>query len=288
MRKKMKLLVAVFTAALAVSMLAGCATQANEPAKQEPAAEAVELQIFAANSLEKALPEVQVLYTEKHPEVTFADTQFKGSGDLVEELKGGATADLLITASAATMDTAVENTLVDETTRIDMFNNDLVLVTAEDADITISDLKDLEGSVVEKIALGEPNAVPAGKYALQSLESAGLVTYDTAEDKTVLNIMYAESIKNKMNDGADKVGTVAQYVSSGEATLGFVYSSDVYRYDGIKSVFTVPADTHKPIIYPGAQVAASEHADAAKAFLDFCLHDADAQAIFSQYGFELV
>ena len=70
--------------------LAGCssdttATQGSTPADSgsaEPAAESVELQIFAANSLEKAMPEVEALYTEQTG-VTFADTQYKGSGDLV-------------------------------------------------------------------------------------------------------------------------------------------------------------------------------------------------------------
>ena len=60
---------------------------------------------LAANSLEKALPEVQKLYTEQTG-TTFADTQFKASGDLVEQMRAGATVDVLITASKGTMDDA--------------------------------------------------------------------------------------------------------------------------------------------------------------------------------------
>ncbi len=78
---------------------------------------AVELQIFAAISLEKAMPEVQALYTEKTG-VTFADTQFKASGDLIEQMRAGAQADALITASKGTMDDAVVGELVDEATRL--------------------------------------------------------------------------------------------------------------------------------------------------------------------------
>ncbi|MFQ7392016.1 MAG: substrate-binding domain-containing protein [Collinsella aerofaciens] len=59
---------------------------------------AVELQVFAANSLEKALPEVQELYTDQTG-TTFADTQFKASGDLVEQMRASAAVDVLITAS---------------------------------------------------------------------------------------------------------------------------------------------------------------------------------------------
>ena len=79
--------------------LTGCG--GGQAAEGGDTAQATELQIFAANSLEKALPEVQALYTEQHPEVTFADTQFKASGDLVEQIAGGATPDVLICASSS-------------------------------------------------------------------------------------------------------------------------------------------------------------------------------------------
>ena len=91
---------------------------------------AVELQVFAANSLEKALPEVQELFTEQTG-TTFADTQFKASGDLVEQMRAGAAVDVLITASKGTMDDAEAAELVDADTREDMFVNDLVIIRAE-------------------------------------------------------------------------------------------------------------------------------------------------------------
>ena len=58
----------------------------------------VELQVFAANSLSKAMDEAQELYTQQTG-VTFADTQYKASGELNEMLKAGSYADLEITAS---------------------------------------------------------------------------------------------------------------------------------------------------------------------------------------------
>ena len=73
--------------------LAGCSgSKTSEPAGSDAGSakasskKAVELQVFAANSLEKALPEVQELYTEQTG-TTFADTQFKASGDLVEQMR---------------------------------------------------------------------------------------------------------------------------------------------------------------------------------------------------------
>ena len=265
--------------------LAGCGGNSGSGSAGNDAKPAVELQVFAANSLEKALPEVQALYTEQTG-VTFADTQFKASGDLVAQLEGGASADILITASTGTMDKAVAGGFVAEGAATNMFVNDLVVVAGTDSTITISKLEDLASDAITSIAIGDPNVVPAGKYAVQALESAGLCTTKTADDGTI-TVTYDKSIANKINDGADKVGTVASYVNEGQCDVGLVYTSDLYRYEGIKSVFTTPADSHKDILYPGAAIADSANADAAAEFLDFCLNNADAQKIWQEYGFEL-
>ena len=132
-----------------------------------------------------------------------------------------------------------------------------------------------------RIAIGEPGAVPAGKYANQALASVGLYTEAEGEGGS-----YASSIADKVSL-ADKVGTAAQYVSTGDCTIGFVYTSDVYRYDGIEVAYTCPDDSHKPIVYPGAVSAASKKAEAAADFLEFCMTDEDALAIWAEYGFEL-
>ena len=263
--------------------LAGCSSNTAGHGSTQAAANdgesTVELQIFAANSLEKALPEVEALYTEMTG-VTFSDTQYKGSGDLVEQMHGGAPVDILITASAGTMDDAAEGGLVDESTRQDMFVNDLVIVRGEGSDIQIASLEDV-ASVDGRIAIGEPGAVPAGKYANQVLASVGLYTEAEGEGGS-----YASSIADKVSL-ADKVGTAAQYVSTGDCAIGFVYSSDVYRYDGIEVAYTCPDDSHGAIVYPGAVSSSSKNAEAAADFLEFCMTDEDALAVWAEYGFEL-
>ncbi|MDR2106054.1 MAG: molybdate ABC transporter substrate-binding protein [Coriobacteriales bacterium] len=254
------------------------------PPKEDvvPTPDPVELQIFAANSLEKALPEVQELYTEQNPEVTFADTQFKASGDLVEQIGAGATPDALITASKGSMDTAVEGGSIDETTRVDMFGNDLVVVKAKGSDVTVASLEDVKLDTFTKIAIGDSATVPAGQYANQSLNSIGLYSSDTGKEGE-----YDASIASKVVL-ADKVGTAANYVATGDCQIGFVYTSDIYRYDGIEAAFTVPADAHKAILYPGAVLKDSKNAKAAEDFLTFCLTDPEAQKIWSKYGFEVL
>lgn len=255
----------------------GSAEAADSSSTQS--AEKVELQIFAANSLEKALPEVQALYTEQTG-VTFADTQFKASGDLVEQMRAGAQVDALITASKGTMDDAVEADLVDESTREDMFVNDLVIVRAEGSDLAVASVEDV-ANLDGRIAIGDAATVPAGKYANQALAFVGLYTNAEGADGE-----YAASIADKVAL-ADKVGTAAKYVSTGDCVAGFVYSSDIFRYDGIEEAFVCPEDSHKPIVYPGAVSATSENAEEAAKFLEFCLTNKDAQKIWAKYGFEL-
>lgn len=214
--------------------LAGCSGN-KEPeatgsdagsAKASSKKETVELQVFAANSLEKALPEVQKLYTEQTG-TTFADTQFKASGDLVEQMRAGATVDVLITASKGTMDDAETVELVDADTREDMFVNDLVIIRAEGSDTKVEAIADV-ANLGGKIAIGDAKTVPAGKYANQALASVGLYTGTEGDDGE-----YAPEIADKVAL-ADKVGTAAAYVSTGDCVAGFVYSSDIFRYDGIE------------------------------------------------------
>jgi len=248
----------------------------------EAEATPVELQIFAANSLERALPEVQKLYTAENPHVTFKDTQFKGSGDLVTELQGGAPADILITASSSTMNTAVENGSIDEATRIDMFANELIVVKQQGSSVTLNSLADVNSDAITKVAIGDADAVPAGAYANQSLFTVGLYSDESGKGGT-----YTEGFDAKVIIQSS-VGNVAKTVSTGDVQIGFVYSSDLYRYVGIEQLFIVPSDTHKAIVYPGAVVAGSANADEAAKFLDFCLNDPDALKIWAQYGFELI
>lgn len=286
----------ILTALLAVSLvgafaLAGC--QAPEGTTEEPSQEApktedkdkIELQIFAANSLSKALVEVQELYVAKNPEITFADTQFEGSGTLVESLKAGSYADILITASKGTMDTAVEDKLVDETTRFDMFQNDLVIVTKEDSDIKEATLEDIaEGKYT--VAVGD-EAVPAGNYAAQALSTVGSYKDPSGETGSKITGKGGEFV-GITPALESSVGNVCKKAEAGEVDLAIVYSSDVYRFGGVKVVGTVPADTHKAIVYPVSLCADTEYSEAADAFLQWATTTPEVIKIWQKWGFELL
>lgn len=286
-----KMMVAgVVTMLVSASLLVGCSsgapTASSSSSSEATPQSDVELQVFAANSLQKALPEVQELYT-KQTGVTFADSQFKASGELNEMLAAGTPADVEITASKGTMDTAVEKGYVDETTRQNMFANELVIVAKEDApyeDVTLQDIAD--GTYT--VCVGD-DSVPAGNYAAQALSTVGAYEPPASDaGKSGKDISGKEGTYVGITPVLQtSVGNVCKQAENGDVDVAIVYSSDVYRFDGVKIVGVIPDDTHKAIIYPGAVCATSEQPEAAAAFLEWCMTDPDAQKIFQEWGFEM-
>ncbi|MEE0844584.1 MAG: molybdate ABC transporter substrate-binding protein [Eggerthellaceae bacterium] len=297
MKKSMRIVLASVCAFMLAGAFAmfGCSSNAQSTETEQSAEEqqstggdAVELQIFAANSLSEAMEEVEALYTEQNPNVTFADTQYEASGTLNEMLGAGSYADILITASKSTMDTAVDEGYVDESTRFDMFTNDLVIVAGEDSDIDELTLDDLATGEYT-IAVGDDN-VPAGNYAKQALSTVGCwidsdgTSGSDSDGKE--GTFDGTPLEGKVTEGSS-VGNVCSYANTGDVDVALVYTSDVYRFGGVKIVGTVPADTHKNIVYPAAVCANSENAEAAQAFLDWAYDNEDVRAIWQEWGFEL-
>jgi molybdate transport system substrate-binding protein len=121
---------------------------------------------------------------------------------------------------------------------------------------------------VKVIAIGEPQTVPAGKYAQEVLTHFHL--YDQLKPKFVL--------------GKD-VRQVLTYVITGNADAGIVYATDAMTTQEVTVVATAPEDSHSPVIYPVAILKGSKEADEAKRFLDF-LGGTKVQEVFAKYGFE--
>lgn len=282
---KAKKIFAAFTALACCTILAATLTGCQQEQKKED----VQLQVFAANSLSKAMEEVQQAYIEDgHDNVSFADTQYKASGELNEMLGAGSYADLLISASKGSMDTAVKEGYVDESTRTDMFKNDLVMVAKEGSGLSDVTLDDIAAGKYS-ICVGD-DSVPAGNYAAQALSTVGLYTPaadeagKTGKDISGKGGTYSSAIKVVTDTS---VGNVCKHAQSGDVDIAFVYTSDVYRFGGVEIVGTVPGNTHKNIVYPGAITKDCKNVDATKEFLDWCLNSEKAQAIWQKWGFEL-
>lgn len=283
--QKAKRLATAFAAfaccALVAVALTGC--------QQEQRKEDVQLQVFAANSLSKAMEEAQQAYIEDgHSNVSFADTQYKASGELNEMLSAGSYADLLISASKGSMDTAVKEGYVDEGTRVDLFKNDLVMVSKKGSGLSDITLEDIAAGKYS-ICVGD-DSVPAGNYAAQSLSTVGVYTPagddagKTGKEISGKGGSYGSDYKVVTDTS---VGNVCKHAQSGDVDIAFVYTSDVYRFGGVEIVGTVPGDTHKNIVYPGAITKDCKNVDATKEFLDWCINSEKAQAIWQKWGFEL-
>ena len=268
MKKSLKAAVCAVaaTAMLGAFALTGCAEQHQ----------ATQLQIFAANSLSGAMDEAEQAYSESHDWVTFADAQYLSSGNLVEQLQGGAYADVFISASEGKMDKAAENGSIVTDSRVDLFDNDLVVVKKAGSDINITSLQDIVNGGYT-LAVGD-DSVPAGNYAAQSFYTIGAYSDQSGTGGNYIGITPLT---------ASKVGDVASYVSSGQVQLGIVFLSDTYRYDGLEVAYTIPADAHKAITYPAAVCSVSTNQDEAADFIDWCMTDSKAQEIWQKWGLKL-
>lgn len=225
----------------------------------------IELKISAAASLQEAMVEIEKEFKQVNPDVKLT-VNLGSSGTLMQQIQEGAECDVFISAGAKQMDALVEDGTVEKDAVKTLLTNDLVLVAAKGE--KVDSLDALKTDDVEKIAIGDPESVPAGKYAKEVLDNTKL--YDAVQSKLVL--------------GKD-VKQVLSYVQQGAAQVGFVYLSDAHGVDDVDVVLTTDEDTHSEIAYPIAVLKDSKQSDAAKQFEDFLLSDA-GQAILEKYGFK--
>ncbi|MFC8686271.1 molybdate ABC transporter substrate-binding protein [Brevibacillus porteri] len=251
-------------------MLTACSTtqtapQASEPAKTETAK--VELMISAAASLTDALNELKTQYETEHPGTTLT-FNFGGSGKLATQITQGAPSDVFLSASKKDMDGLEEQQLIAKDTRQDFTKNSLVLIAGNTSAVAVSSFEELNNAAIKHIAVGEPETVPAGRYAKETLDT----------------LKIWDSLSAQMVFGSD-VRQVLTFVESGNAEVGIVYSSDAVASKNVKVLATAKPEWHKPIVYPGAVVSASKNPDAAKAFLAYLTSD-KGKAILQKYGFQ--
>ena len=216
--------------------------------------EKVELNISAAASLQEAMVELEKEFKNINPDVKLT-VNLGSSGSLMQQIQEGAPCDLFISAGAKQMDTLVEDGTVEKDAVKTLLTNDLVLVAAKGE--KVDSLDALKTDDVEKIAIGDPESVPAGKYAKEVLDNTKL--YDNVKDKLVL---------------AKDVKEVLSWVQKGNADVGDV-------------VLTTDDDSHSEIAYPVAVLKDSKQAKVAQQFEDFLLSDT-AQNILEKHGFNKV
>jgi molybdate transport system substrate-binding protein len=252
---------------LAFFVVVGC-QQASDLSGSTSSAKVTEITVSAAASLKDALEAIEPLYPEKNPEVKIT-YNFGSSGSLQQQIEQGAPVDIFISAAKKQIDALQQKDLLLKETRRDLLTNQIVLIVSTD-NTKIKSFKDLTTNSAKKIALGEPESVPAGQYAQETLNS--LKMFAGVKSKFV----YAKDVRQVLN-----------YVATGNVDAGVVYYSDAKISDRVKIVETAPKDSHALIIYPLAVLKDSKQPEAAKKFAQF-LSNSEAETVFKQYGFTMV
>jgi molybdate transport system substrate-binding protein len=221
--------------------------------------------VFAAASLADALREIGKDFEARtgHRVVL----SFGGSNDLARQIRAGAPAEVFVSASAERMDDVQAAGLVRPGDRLDLLSNRLVIVVPADSSTTLARAEDL--TRVRTLALGDPDAVPAGIYARRWLEGRGLW----------------ERVRGRVVPTLDVRAALAA-VESGNADAGIVYRTDAAISKRARLALEVPEDEAPRIVYPAALLVTARTA-APRAFFER-LRSPEARDVFQGLGFEFL
>jgi molybdate transport system substrate-binding protein len=231
-----------------------------------------EITVFAAASLTNAIETAASAYEKKTGDKI--RLSLASSSTLARQIAAGAPADIFISANEKWMDWLNDQGLLMPGSRHDLLTNRLVLVAPQDSTLTPvtigenTDLSALIGSD-DRIAIGDPDHVPAGIYAKQALTSLG----------------QWQKVAPRLAR-ADNVRAALALVERGEAPIGIVYQTDARISDKVKIMGIFPEKSHPAITYPVALTGNMSETSTMK-FLLWLLGD-DAGRIFTDYGFEPV
>jgi len=251
---------------LAAILLVGLATSVLSlpaPAQEQKRSG---LLVFAAASLSNVLGEQSTAWTSTSG--VPVKLSFAASSVLARQIEAGGKADVFVSADQEWMDYLQQRDLIQKPTRKNLVSNRLVLIAPTDSKV---ELKIAPGFPLAaalgkgRLATGDPDTVPVGRYARSALVSLGL--WDEIQDRLVR----AENVRSAM-----------MFVARGEAPLGIVYATDALVDAKVRIVDTFPANTHAPITYPAAAIEGARAE--AIAYLNY-LASPQARDTWKKYGF---
>jgi molybdate transport system substrate-binding protein len=250
-----------FTPFVAILALAGISLAAPATAQDRS------ITVFAAASLKNALDDINAAYTAKTGvKVT---PSYAASSALARQIERGAPADIFASADLEWMDYAVAKKTINEATRMNLLGNRLVLIAPKNsviANVTIGQGFDLARLASDgRIATGDVQSVPVGKYAKAALEALG--AWNSAASKFAFT---------------DNVRSALTLVARSEAPLGIVYETDAKVEPGVKIIGAFPPGSHPPIVYPFAATTSARNDT--ESYLAF-VRSAEGKAVFERYGF---
>lgn len=223
--------------------------------------------VLAAASLQESLTAAADRWAAKgHPRPVIS---FAASSALARQVEAGAPADIFVSADEQWMDYLAQRRLIRPQTRVSFLTGSLVLVAPASSRLRLAigprfPLARALGQ--RRLAMANPNAVPAGKYGKEALTRLGV--WSSVERRVA---------------GAENVRAALALIARGEAPLGIVYATDARAAPGLRVVGTFPASSHTPITYPLATLNSSRNPQA-ELFRRFLL-TAEATALFRRFGF---
>jgi molybdate transport system substrate-binding protein len=236
----------------------------------DASAQAPKLIVFAAASLKDALDAANAAYTREKGQETAVS--YAASSTLAKQIEAAAPADIFISADLDWMDYLAKKDLIKPETRANLLGNGLVLIAPANSatQLGIGPNFPLARALGNgRLAIADPNGVPAGRYGKAALEALGV--WNSVVDRLA---------------PAENVRATLALVSRGEAPLGIVYQTDADSDKGVKIVGAFPDDSHPPIIYPIAVVVTSTN-PGAPGYVAFLKSQA-ARVIFEKQGFTVL
>ena len=233
-----------------------------------PVAAAADVVVFAAASLKGAMDEQGRQFGSGTGNKVIVS--YGASNALARQIESGAPADIFISADRDWMDYLDHEHLLAPDSRFDLLRNTLVLIapSSSSSKLTIGPGFGLAAALgAGKLAMANPDSVPAGKYGRSALVKLGV--WSTVEKQVAR---------------AENVRAALALVSRGEAPFGIVYATDALSDPNVKIVDTFPPGSYPAIVYPAALVATAK-SPAGKALLDY-LRSAAARAVWQKHGFE--
>jgi molybdate transport system substrate-binding protein len=225
------------------------------------------LTVSAAVSLTEALEQVAGAYRSTGGgEIVL---NFAGSNALSRQIVAGAPVDVFVSADEAQMDVVERAGLLLPGSRVPIVGNQLVVVAGSRAP-AIASARELAADDIRRIAIGDPAAVPAGVYAKEYLERAGLWAQLSPKIVPTANVRAALTA-----------------VQNGSADAAIVYASDARIAKGLRVAATISGPESPRIIYPAGIIKGTSHLASATKFVQF-LRSAAALHIFEQHGFVTV
>jgi molybdate transport system substrate-binding protein len=253
--------------AIRAAVLIAVLTIAFSPTAES--AEGNKITLFAAASTTNAFQEIGKLFAND-AKCKFV-ASYASSSTLAKQIERGAPADVYVSANPKWMNHLAKRKAIEPATRFDLLGNRIVLIAPLDSPVKVTikagfALAELLGD--GRLAMGDPDHVPAGMYGKQALERLGV--WRSVESKTAR---------------AKDVRAALALVERGEAPLGIVYSTDAAITNRVKVVGVFPEESHEAIVYPVAVVLGHDNALARK-FLEF-VKTAQARAVFEKFGFKV-